>query len=292
MTQLAREERNFCVARFKEYPELWVRSGSSPFIHPALQYSTKASNGGDDAGISPFLQAAYAAAATYSTMTPATRSLGAATINSLSETIISRCRTLSASSTQPGMSLSITEHLAAVQALITIQLLRLFAIDPSPQSSTADSLTAVLLSSWSDSLAARTGHLAHLSAGTPAASAPRISWRAWVLAESVRRSVIMALMIRGVHALVTDGRCDVAPRVTARTFTMQRRLWGAEDAQEWSRAREEGVGEFWIEGMRFGEALSGAGRTDVDELGVLMSVTYCGREAVKEWLGGGMEVVA
>jgi len=257
ITQMSREEMEFCVAQFVQYPSSWLKSGTAPFIHPNL-YA---------AGIPPPLKAAYSAAAVYTTITPENSALAWTVIETMADTIL-QSDTYSSWTTQ--------DLLARVQALCIVQIIRLFG--PDIRQRHLAELTEPTLGLWTETLGAQTSVERTLS--TRSAE----SWRSWLLAESIRRTVIMSLMIRGVYSLVKYGHCNLAPQVTALSFTAQKRLWDARTVGEWKQACKDGD-EYWISGMEFARLMKEGAKPDVEEMGVLMSVTYCGRVCVEEWLG-------
>jgi hypothetical protein len=66
---------------------------------------------------------------------------------------------------------------------------------------------------------------------------------------------------------------------------MQKALWDAPTAVHWQRAVRE-KNRFHAPKMDFTEVLSTAALDDVDELGLLMLVTYKGLDGVNEWVAG------
>jgi hypothetical protein len=256
MTQMSRQEMEFCVSQFVEYPSLWLKSGSAPFIHPSV-YSD---------GIPNPLKAAYSAAAVYATVSPQNSSMAWTTVENLAESVLED---------QLNGPWTTLELLAHVQALCIIQIIRLFG--PDVRQRYLAEITEPTLVSWTENLSNQTATERTISAGSAN------SWRSWLLCESIRRTIIMSFMIRGVYSLVKYGYCNIAPSVTALSFTAQRRLWNATTAQEWRQACAE-RNEHWVGRMQFANLFAEAAKPDIEELGVLMSVTYCGQGSVEEWL--------
>ncbi|KAL5390144.1 hypothetical protein PMIN02_007096 [Paraphaeosphaeria minitans] len=96
---------------------------------------------------------------------------------------------------------SLQEHLAAVQALIVYQIIRLFDGDLG-QAGTAARQNQ-LLELW-------TAHLWKRSFTQPIAFSK--SWDAWVFYESLRRTVMISVFMRGGwNALTQHGLCDQVP---------------------------------------------------------------------------------
>jgi hypothetical protein len=262
INQMSRQEMNFCISQFTEYPLLWLRSGSAPFIHPALYESDIPSS----------LQAAYSASAIYATITQKNSDMAWMVIESLSNKILEDFSAGSIASQGP------LDILAQVQSLCILQIIRLFGPDIR-QRHLAELAEPALIS--------MTSYLASLTMschGTRPANAS--SWRVWVFSEAVRRTVIMSLMIRGVYSLVKQGYCTLAPAVSEWSFTAQKGLWTSQNPVEWHTALRSEK-DYWIPGMQFNELLQDGAKQDLDEMGMLMAVTYCGRASVEEWLARG-----
>ena len=67
------------------------------------------------------------------------------------------------------------------------------------------------------------------------------------------------------------------------SFTAQRALWEATNVQHWKKAKIERQG-FHIQKMEFTQVMETAGVADIDDLGVLMLVTYKGVDGVNDWI--------
>jgi hypothetical protein len=264
MEQMSREEMNFCVAQFVEYPTLWLQCGSGPFIHPSLYEN----------GLPTTLQSAFSAAAVYATITPENSAIAWPVIENLASSVLNQ--------SSLGVSAETTaDLLARVQALCILQIIRLFG--PDIRQRHLAELAEPVLVSFTESLVTRTVSECSICASNAQ------SWRSWIFSESIRRTIIMSFMIRGVYSLVKYGFCSLAPVVSTLSFTAQKHLWKSKSAREWHDVRR-GRGEHWIDRMQFSGLISEAGKPDIEEMGILMSVTYCGRMHVEEWLGRDTQV--
>ena len=79
------------------------------------------------------------------------------------------------------------------------------------------------------------------------------------------------------------GYCTLVAAVTELSFTAQKAFWDAPTATHWQRVVKE-KNRFHVPRMDFTEALSTATLDDVDDLGLLMLVTYKGLDGVNEWI--------
>ncbi|OCL11977.1 hypothetical protein AOQ84DRAFT_170896 [Glonium stellatum] len=236
MTTLARQEMTFAVRQFKTYPEKWLKEGKAPFIHRCL-YATNMPRA---------LQDAYAACAIYSTKTEENSTVAYAVIEAKANELIR----------SPNQSSwTHLDLLAAVQGLLIFQFIRLFDGDIR-QRAQAEQAEPVL-ESWTEQLKSRTQTEQAITTSNTT------SWRAWLFAESVRRTIIMSFMIRGIYSLS--------------------QLWDATSAFQWNKACRE-CSPLWVLRMNFDAVLREAKANEVDEFGIVMMVTYKGQDRVDEWL--------
>lgn len=125
---------------------------------------------------------------------------------------------------------SITEHLAAVQALTIYQIIRLF--DPDLQLQAQAARHNSLLEIWAAHLWKRfmVEHNAHhIPDGSSA------SYHAWVFGESVRRTVMMAVFTRCAWSAFTKGGvADQVPVLARLPFTRDLGAWEC-DEQTWQQ---------------------------------------------------------
>ena len=136
----------------------------------------------------------------------------------LTNSIDSKIAALIASSS--GWSLS--EHLAAVQALIIYQTIRLF--DPSLRLQAIAAKQNTLLELW-------TAHLWKRSFNEP--STFKTCYEDWVFYESLRRTVLMSVFLRGAWSAVTKGGwCDQVPILAKLPLTRDGMLWECDNV-EW-----------------------------------------------------------
>lgn len=104
---LSRPETDAALHRFRTWPEKWVKEGKAPFIHPRLYTND----------MPRVLQDAYAACAIYSTKTDQNAFVAWTVIESKATELLS---SLDQESWVP------LDLLAAIQALLILQFIRLF----------------------------------------------------------------------------------------------------------------------------------------------------------------------
>lgn len=317
-TSISRTSMAYCVREYRAWPRRWVVEAMIPFIHPSLYAglgSTSAARmglaGGGEAvasalglsstsltGLPPPLQDAFAVSAAYAAKNDANADL-------VMQLVEAKTAALLYSPDQGNWT--IMEQLAALQALLVYQISRLFDGDIR-QRALAETVEPVQ-AAWTAALQARVGadifqgaelrpvpplttsdivfnSLASSSTGPAAFTMSddlASGWQRWLFSESVRRTIITSFMVRGIYAMAKQGYCRLGPVVTDMSFTSNSRLWVAKTPERWRRAVSE-TDPGWINRMNFSEMLSRADANDVDEFGVMMAVTYRGKEAVEDWM--------
>ncbi|KAF1977581.1 hypothetical protein BU23DRAFT_452806 [Bimuria novae-zelandiae CBS 107.79] len=253
---LALPETEAALHRFKTWPEKWVKEGKAPFIHPRLYTSD----------MPKALQNAYAACAIYSIKTDQNAFIAWNVIESLANGLLRSPNQASWTS---------LDLLAAVQALLIFQFIRLFDGDIS-QRAQAERAEPIL-ETWTD----RLNRLTTEERSYTAETAP--SWRSWIFGESVRRTSIMSLFLAGIYSLVKTGYCTLGPQISTHSFTAQRKLWDATGALEWERVKAQ-HDPFWTPGMDFDRVITQGSGDELDDFGMVMLITYKGRDVVDHWL--------
>jgi hypothetical protein len=123
-------------------------------------------------------------------------------------------------------SWTFSDHLAAVQALILYQIMRLYDTSLAQQAVAAKQ--NALLEHWTTSLWKR-------SVNSSSHSLP--SYSTWVFQESLRRTVLMATFVRCSWSAATKGGiAELVPVLARLPLTRDQRLWESKE-QEW-----EGLG--------------------------------------------------
>lgn len=243
---------NFCIQQFKSYPEMLLRRNRTPFIHPELY--------NDFFPFPQALQEAYCACALYLSKTEAT-----------SVTVFRVIESKCSQNLEGHSGWTISEHLATLQAFCLFQIIRLFDGDIR-QRAIAEQQESIV-ADWTIDLLRRT------ETAQPPVSP---SWHDWIFGESMRRTIVMSLMLQGVYSVVKRGYCCIADAVTSMSFTVQAALWEAGSAYHWEKVFRE-KNHFEVNNMDFGELLGKGRRDDVEEIGLLMMATYLELDRVREW---------
>jgi hypothetical protein len=186
-------------------------SGHTVFLHSALYTSWQP----------PAYQDACALSALYMARTPRNVSILTNSINTKIQTLINDSATW-----------TIYEHLAAVQALLIYQVIRLF--DPSLQQTALADQHNALLDLWAGTLWKRAfNEQSRLDS----------SYEAWIFHESLRRTVWMSVFLRGAWCSVTKGGlCEQIPVVARLPLTRGLALWDSENGGGWAGREGGGSG--------------------------------------------------
>jgi hypothetical protein len=86
-----------------------------------------------------------------------------------------------------------------------------------------------------------------------------------------------------MFSIQKNGFCTLVAAVAELSFTAQKRFWEAPSGPHWQREVNE-RSALYCHRMDFADVLSTAKLNDVDDLGVLMLVTYRGVDGVNKWI--------
>lgn len=156
-------------------------------------------------------------------------------------------------------TLKFTEFLARINILIAVIFASVFSLQSSGNTLAEFTLldrAIRLLSSWEQHFKV------HLPENLSSALSP---WKAWVIAESCRRTFLALQWTTGVVELCQSGYCSYRPFVESLPFDARTGLWEAETEEEWAAA---------LERHRKAEADAGSTKTD-DNLGESSLVSWC-----------------
>jgi len=93
----------------------------------------------------------------------------------------------------------------------------------------------------------------------------------------------MSVFLIGVYSMVKKGYCTMGDRVTALSFTAQRKLWDTTGPLEWERAKQD-YNPFWTPRMNFDHVMRHAKGDDLDDFGMVLLIAYKGQDAVNHWV--------
>ncbi|KAE8449818.1 hypothetical protein EG329_007295 [Mollisiaceae sp. DMI_Dod_QoI] len=252
----------YIVKALRSFPRLLLMTTRTPFIHPFLFSPT----------IPSPLQDAISACSLYVSRTETNEAVVWEIISSMVTKLL-----------QLRASWSVAEHLSCVQALVIFQIIRLFDGDVRARADGEDAES--VLEEWTDHLALRTDIIVEGQDNQllDARTLVEKGWESWVFEESVKRTVIVSRMVLAMYSVLKRGFCTYVEKVTELSFTARKGLWDANSAVHWRLATEE-RDRFYVQRMELNELLQKARLEDVDELGLLMLVTYNGIDGVNEWI--------
>ncbi|KAH7110601.1 hypothetical protein B0J11DRAFT_448147 [Dendryphion nanum] len=261
----AQDRVGFVAKRLALIPKTFTEEGQTFFIHRAL-FQEKSP---------PALQDALSACALYSMKTTKNQALVFSNLEHKRLQLIAN--------TDP-LVVSRTNLLAAIQALILYQIIRLFDGDIRLRAQ-AEADESVLMM-WATHLRLRT----HQVPPSPLSLAETHSlpqnaftdWHRWLIEESSRRTVITAFLLKGVYGFLKLGY-DTVPDLRM-SFTVQAALWNSQSETGWRRACSERE-RLELQVTHWDEVIGKAKSEDMEELGVLIMVMLEGVDATRKWLG-------
>ena len=198
----------YLVKLIKRYPAMLVYDGKLPFLHQELYREE----------LPRAIQDTYSVCACYLGKTEANQEMIFRIMDAkIVEVLL-----------QPESSWTYVDNLACVQALLMFQIIRLFDGDIRQRALAEKQDT--ILEQWTDQLRQR----------TPNESSPfqPSSWKAWIFAESVRRTVILSYFLRGTYANIKLGYCTIIGTLSRLPFTAQTQLWDSPSGTEWQQAAQ------------------------------------------------------
>ncbi|KAJ9611263.1 hypothetical protein H2200_004446 [Cladophialophora chaetospira] len=129
-------------------------------------------------------------------------------------------------------SLPPAELVSATQALILFLIQHAFSTDR-PESNLID-IAFKILAKWRNML---------WTTGFQGMSDDLSPWQTWILAESLRRTILMAYLLEGTYCAWTLGWCTHQLFVYALPFSTQGGLWLADSEEEWfAQANDRSMG--------------------------------------------------
>ncbi len=196
---------NQILLDMKKFPAMFACSQKTPFIHARL-YETF---------LPEPIQDAFAVSAAYASRNADTEDMALRILESKATSLAQKDNT----------TWSIQEQLAGVQALLLFHIIQLFDGDIR-QRSVAESHDHIL-EAW-------TMRLHSLSTNEDQSK----DWRSWIAAESVRRTVILSIIVLDIYSVLKRGYCTNVPKLAMLPFTLNAELWNATSAGAWSADAE------------------------------------------------------
>lgn len=251
------------VKRLKAYPDLFVREGKTPFIHPGLYHDYLPGS----------IQDALMLCALYKEKNETNEAWVFRSINSKTASLLAR----SAQSQLP-----VLEQLAAVQALILYQIIRLF--DGDIRQRAEAERTDQTMSSWTKQLQL---YMNPADSDLQVECCPDVEkdnsrWQSWLLDESVRRTVITCYTLQGMYCFLRNGWDDSHNEFQCLSFYTQQALWGDSSDYQWHTALRS-YPSLPVRFLSWDTDFRDVRSSDVDDLGMMMvlmkGVNFCLRWA-------------
>lgn len=275
------EALRFFTQQLLAWLKQWVTEGHCPFIHSQLYQQ-------DSPG---HIQLAFTTCAAYFLKTAATTPFVLRILEEQSAALVER-----GNAVDPTI-FSTRQHVSRTQALLIYQVIRLFDGDIRSRAKAEDSLDVLL--TWAtqmwESARLEASSATSLSAVSSLSSDPSGSqskafqldgsvsalWRAWYVAESVRRTYVLAAFLQGVYLTMRQGWSYCPGGVT---FSMGTGLWNATSASTWVAAYHAEHGPQLMESKQPETAFVKARPADVDEFAKCILSVSRGLESVEEWI--------
>ncbi|KAF2013935.1 hypothetical protein BU24DRAFT_424953 [Aaosphaeria arxii CBS 175.79] len=265
---MIRTRADFVAKRLSSIPRTFAEQGQTMFIH-RMQFQQNCH---------PALQDAMSACALYCMTNVANQAL-------VFQNLDHKCHQLIAS-TNVELS-SKTDLLAALQALLLYQMMRLFNGDIRLRAhAEADGPIVALWASQLATYMCNSDHSRIIESDSTTISMatmePESDWQSWLVDESIRRTVITSFLLNGLYNFLKLGSHN--PVDLRIYFTAQTALWSAQSGFSWRRARLERE-SLEIRVTNWHEAMAKAEPRDLEELGLLTMVLFWGLEGTQAWLG-------
>ncbi|KAK9318861.1 hypothetical protein V1517DRAFT_334384 [Lipomyces orientalis] len=261
----------------------WVEKGSNPFIHSRL-YRTR---------FPRCVQDAYTALSCYVHKTASNKHTIFQIIEDRAKQLLVEHGVISADSSLENISTSSVnldslEHVARVQALLVYQVLGLYDGDIRLRH-LAESHIPVL-NSWMQQMVEHASQAvclggsvissAHEQTAVGFSLSKNLLWYSWILAESIRRTWVVASGIQGIYLMIQQGRgvhCQ-----GGMMFTTRQGVWEAESALAWEKlCSEVNVGLLQI--AEADKLFTEVAPEDVNDFAKLMLEVAFGIERMERW---------
>lgn len=261
------------IQNIHQWLKQWVAKGSNPFIHTRLYQSR----------FPQCIQDAYMVLSCYFTKTDINELMVFRIIEDRAKRLVEDGLT----SSSLGTPLDTHEHLARVQALAMYQAICLYDGDIRLRH-LAEGYIPVL-GSWIREMvdhASQAACLGRMVASSPyedtviEPSCESLLWYSWILAESIRRTSMLAASIQTIYLIHRDGD---APCHGSMMLTTGKGTWDVDSAYDWNKMCSE-VNVGFIQLAEAPSLLTNAAPDDVDEFAQAMLAIICGAKRVNMWL--------
>lgn len=114
------------------------------------------------------------------------------------------------------------------------------------------------------------------------------SWKRWLFAESLRRTVIIGWSLAGLYSLCKNGVDSHHDEFENLTFYAQAALWEAQSGYKWSVAARNKL-PLPIRFSDWDTDFQHVKPVDIEDLGMMMMVLMKGTDYCTEWVGEGLQ---
>ena len=239
---LSNRQVDYMVAQFKSSIKSFVLDNQTTFIHPLLYQET----------VPGLYQDVLTLCSLYLHQTPRNRDCIFRILD---------CKVTALVKASPSLLSSVEDNLLALQALILYQIIRLFDGDIRQRVNAERHLE--LLDSWT--LRLQQNYFQALE--TPGTEPV---YDHWVLIESIRRTTMVSVVLRGLYAVMKDGYCELVPLLCTLPVSNTGRLWKTAEMNWWEQTSSQEVVTY----LEFLEKWNAGNVSRVDEYEKLLLV-FC-----------------
>ena len=279
------------TAKVLQWLTQWVNEGSNPFIHSRL-YQTRFPRS---------IQDAYTALHCYLHKTAKNEQIIFQIIEDRAKSLLSEHGNLPGSLRPESVRLSVSsldalEHLARVQALLVYQIIGLY--DGNIRLRHLAESNIPVLDSWLHQMVQHASQAVYLGSSISSSARDQTAvglsmsdiahsdnqlWYSWILAESIRRTWLVASGMQGIYlAIQQGGKCPAC--LGGMMFTTRQGVWEANSAPVWEKlCLEVNVGLLHL--AESDQLFTQAEPGDVNEFSKVMLEIVFGREKVQRWSG-------
>ncbi len=275
------------VAGFQRWFEIWVKTGSNPFIHSHLYRSR----------FPGCVQFAYTTLSSYINRTESTAEIILRIVDDQADELLVNSGVLFDNLSQDdGTTVpeppNTLEQLARIHALMVYQVIGLF--DGDIRSRHLAEARMHILDRWTTQMvecASRTQNLldslldpfdlteVSLSGLLELTSGTESLWHTWILTESVRRTWHVAKGLQALFLLIQQGWTYCQGGMM---FTNRQGIWEADTAFAWEKLCSE-VDVGFLQRFEAEKFFTEASPADIDEFGKVMLEMTFGTERMKRW---------
>lgn len=223
---------DYCVSQLKNWVSSFVLENQTPFIHHLSYQDEK-----------PLVyQDVLSICSLYMHQTPKNRSMVFQILDFKLASLIQ----------QSSMWISPEDSLIGLQALILYQIIRIFDGDVRQRANAERNF--VIMDAWTVQL-----HQNYFDAEQRSSHEP---YKNWILLESIRRTIMVSVILRDLFTAMKDGVCELIPLMTNLPVSSMGKLWNTADQECWEGSSDS---ESLITYGEFVNSWNSGAFTDVEE---------------------------